>query len=115
LQTAEIVAECRKDGRSVAALHVAEEGVRTNEAVARIFRNRTEHPTEHTIVNRTRPQLDESFRDQVIDLRWAGQNGSAVKIVTVVSERKPMMRNSPISVGSLASATCSTVRGARLE
>ena len=72
LQTAEVVAECGEDGRAVAALDVTNESVRTNEAVARIFGNRADDPAKHPIINRTRAQLDQTFRGEVVDLRRAG-------------------------------------------
>ena len=61
LQTTEVVAERRENWRAVSSLHVTKESVRTNEAVARIFGDRAEDPTEHTVVNRTRAQLDKTF------------------------------------------------------
>src|SRR6185369_5015353 len=83
LQTAEVIPECRKDRRAVTALHVAKERIGANEAVAWIFRNRTDDPTENTVVNRPRPQLNQPLLRQTIDLRRTGQDRRAVEVTSI--------------------------------
>lgn len=61
LQAAEVVAECGKDRRTVAALYVANERVRPDETIARVLGDRADDPTKDAVVNGPRTQLDETF------------------------------------------------------
>src|SRR5262249_48252550 len=72
-----------KHSRTVGALYVANEGIRTDEPMTRVFGYRADDPAKHAVINRSCAQLNETFRREIIYLRRAGQNRGAIEISSV--------------------------------